>query len=177
VDALARFLRAKPMPAAVVGGVASPAGLAAIRSLARAGAPVVALDHRRDAIGLRSRFAFPALGPDPVRSREPFLAFVRALSERFGRPSPVFPVGGEYVEGFVAAAERTPGRFLVASSGDAQLAEAAQAEALRVEYWALLGADVRSAPVDGRGTGSALARFDPGPAIAGAGRRARGRRR
>lgn len=138
---------------------------------------MVALDHRPDALGFRSRFAFPALGPDPVRNREGFLTFVRALSDRLARPAPVFPLGGEYSEAFAAAGERLPGRFLVASSRDDEPVDRAADEALPVEYWALLGADVRAAPLDGSRSRLALARFDPGPAIAAVVRRARGRRR
>jgi NAD(P)-dependent dehydrogenase (short-subunit alcohol dehydrogenase family) len=177
VDALARFLSARPMPAAIVAGVASRSGLAAIRVLARAGAPVVALDHRSDALGFRSRFAFSALTPHPLRDRERFLAFARALGERLGRPAPVFPVTGEYAEAFAAVADRLPGRFLVASSWRGMGVGAAADESLRVEYWALLGADVRAAPVDRSGGRVGLAGVDPGPAIAAAVRRVRGRRR
>jgi hypothetical protein len=177
MDALARFLAARPMPAAVVAGVASPSGLAAIRALARAGAPVVALDHRCDAIGFRSRFAFPALGPDPVGDRERFPAFARTLGERLGRPAPVFPMSGDYVKAFAAATDRLPGGFLVASSDGGEPGTAARDETLRVQYWALLGADVRAAPVHGSGRRLTLAGADPGPAIAAAVRRLRGRRR
>ena len=53
------------MPAAVVAGAATPSALAAIRSLAQAGAPVLALDHRRSALGRRSRQALGVRGPDP----------------------------------------------------------------------------------------------------------------
>jgi D-aspartate ligase len=53
-------------------------GLAAIRSLGRAGIPVLAVDHRRSALGFRSRYARPVHAPDPAVEPE---AFVDALAE------------------------------------------------------------------------------------------------
>ena len=52
-------------------------GLAAIRSLGRAGIPVLAVDHRASALGFRSRYARPVPSPDPAVEPE---AFVEALS-------------------------------------------------------------------------------------------------
>jgi hypothetical protein len=174
VDALARFLAARPMPAALVAGAASPVAPAAIRSLAFAGAPVVALDHRRDAVGFRSRFAFPALSPDPSADREAFLTFLGALSERLGRTAPVFVVADEYRDAFTEAGDRLPGRFLLSRPGrDGR----ASGDCLRVAYWGLLGARLPTAPANGKRSRRVLARVDPGPAIAGALGFARGRRR
>jgi hypothetical protein len=172
VEALARFLAARPLPAAIVGGAASPAALAAIRSLASAGAPVVAVDHRRGAVGFRSRFAFPAVCPHPARERAAFFAFLEELSGQLDRAAPVFPVDARYREAFTAAEERLPGRLLVAPPGPA--AEGAR-EAAWGAYWELLGARPDAAPVDAPPRRS-LARLDPGPAIAGALRFARGHR-
>ena len=52
-------------PSAVVVDVGWVNGLAAIRSLGRAGVDVYAVDHRRSALGFRSRYAKPLLSPDP----------------------------------------------------------------------------------------------------------------
>jgi D-aspartate ligase len=52
-------------------------GLAAIRSLGRAGIPVLAVDHRASALGFRSRYARPVSSPDPAVEPE---AFVEALA-------------------------------------------------------------------------------------------------
>jgi D-aspartate ligase len=52
-------------------------GLAAIRSLGRAGIPVLAVDHRDSALGFRSRYARPVSSPDPAVEPE---AFVEALA-------------------------------------------------------------------------------------------------
>jgi len=56
-------------------------GLAAIRSLGRAGIRVLAVDHRPSALGFRSRYAEPFLSPDQHDDETRFVAFVRALGE------------------------------------------------------------------------------------------------
>src|SRR2546429_1328650 len=68
------------VPAAVV-DVGWVNGLAAIRSLGRAGIRVLAVDHRPSALGFRSRYAEPFLSPDPQQDETRFVAFVRALGE------------------------------------------------------------------------------------------------
>jgi len=65
-------------PPAVVVGVGWVAGLAAIRSLGRAGIPVLAVDHRRSALGFRSRYAEPRLAPERS-DREAFVSFLHEL--------------------------------------------------------------------------------------------------
>jgi D-aspartate ligase len=70
----------RDVPAAVL-DVGWVNGLAAIRSLGRAGARVLAVDHRPSALGFRSRYAEPFLSPDPHRDETRFVAFVRALGE------------------------------------------------------------------------------------------------
>ena len=61
-------------------------GLAAIRSLGRAGIHVVAVDHRPSALGFRSRYAFSAPVPDPAEDEERYAMSVATLG-----PSVVFP--------------------------------------------------------------------------------------
>jgi D-aspartate ligase len=56
-------------------------GLAAIRSLGRAGVRVLAVDHRPSALGFRSKYAEPLLSPDPFEDERRFVDFVRALGE------------------------------------------------------------------------------------------------
>lgn len=68
------------IPAAVV-DVGWVNGLAAIRSLGRAGIRVLAVDHRPSALGFRSRYAEPFLSPDPHEDETRFVNFVRALGE------------------------------------------------------------------------------------------------
>ena len=56
-------------------------GLAAIRSLGRAGIRVLAVDHRPSALGFRSQYAERFLSPDPFADERRFVNFVRALGE------------------------------------------------------------------------------------------------
>jgi predicted ATP-grasp superfamily ATP-dependent carboligase len=56
-------------------------GLAAIRSLGRAGIRVLAVDHRPSALGFRSKYAERFLSPDPFEDEHRFVNFVRALGE------------------------------------------------------------------------------------------------
>jgi predicted ATP-grasp superfamily ATP-dependent carboligase len=66
-------------PPAVVVGVGWVAGLAAIRSLGRAGVRVVAVDHRRGALGFRSRYAEAHVAP--ARDGEEYVRFLEALGD------------------------------------------------------------------------------------------------
>jgi D-aspartate ligase len=68
------------LPAAVV-DVGFVNGLAAIRSLGRAGIRVLAVDHRPSALGFRSRYAEPFLCADPHTDPTRFVASIRALGE------------------------------------------------------------------------------------------------
>ncbi len=56
-------------------------GLAAIRSLGRAGIRVLAVDHRPSALGFRSKYAERFLCPDPFEDEPRFVNFMRALGE------------------------------------------------------------------------------------------------
>jgi D-aspartate ligase len=68
------------LPAAVV-DVGWVNGLAAIRSLGRAGIRVLAVDHRPSALGFRSRYAESFLSPDWQADPKRFIASIRALGE------------------------------------------------------------------------------------------------
>ncbi len=68
------------VPAAVV-DVGWVNGLAAIRSLGRAGIRVLAIDHRPSALGFRSRYAEPFLSADARADPTRFVASIRALGE------------------------------------------------------------------------------------------------
>ena len=68
------------LPAAVV-DAGWVNGLAAIRSLGRAGVRTLAVDHRRSALGFRSRYAEPFLSADANASPQRFIASLRALGE------------------------------------------------------------------------------------------------
>jgi D-aspartate ligase len=56
-------------------------GLAAVRSLGRAGVRVLAVDHRPSALGFRSKYGERMLSPDPFTDEHRFVNFVRALGE------------------------------------------------------------------------------------------------
>ena len=64
LDRLARLGEGRTPPALVL-ECSYVNGLSAIRQLAQNGVPVVAMEHRPAALGLRSRMALPVLGPPP----------------------------------------------------------------------------------------------------------------
>ena len=79
------------VPPAVVLDVSFVNGLEAIRSLAHAGAPVIAIDHRRSALGFRSRLAHAVLAPDPA-DEEAYVAFLDEFAARhLSEPAICFP--------------------------------------------------------------------------------------
>jgi predicted ATP-grasp superfamily ATP-dependent carboligase len=94
--------------AAVVVDVGWVNGLAAIRSLGRAGVKVLAVDHRRSALGFRSRYAEPHLSPDP-QDEEAFVSFLAGL-ELDG--APIFPTHDEPLNAIARAGDRLSDRFL-----------------------------------------------------------------
>lgn len=96
-SAAAEFAAGRELAPAVVCDVGWVNGLGAIRSLGRAGVPVVALDHRAFAIGFRSAYAFPVLAPEPVSDEEGFIAAMIELGDALGRPAPVFPTHDEHL--------------------------------------------------------------------------------
>jgi D-aspartate ligase len=94
---------------AVVVDVGWVNGLAAIRSLGRAGVRVLALDHRPSALGFRSRYAQPVVCPDP-QDEDAFVSFLAGLE--LDAPAPVFPTHDEPLNAIARGAERLGGRFL-----------------------------------------------------------------
>ena len=76
--------------AAIVVDVGFVNGLAALRSLGRAGIRVLAVDHRPSALGFRSRYAERVLAPSPLDDEEGFVAAVRELG-----PGVAFPTHDE----------------------------------------------------------------------------------
>lgn len=72
-------------PPAAVLGVGWVAGLAAIRSLGRMGVRVLAVDHRRSALGFRSRYAEAHVAPS--RSGDAYIAFLETLGEAVAFPT------------------------------------------------------------------------------------------
>ena len=97
------------MNPAVVVDVGWVNGLAAIRSLGRAGVRVLALDHRPSALGFRSRYAEPVLTPDP-QDEEAFVSSLEGLE--LDAPAPVFATHDEPLNAIARAAGRFGERFL-----------------------------------------------------------------
>jgi D-aspartate ligase len=97
------------MSPAVVVDVGWVNGLAAIRSLGRAGIRVLALDHRRSALGFRSRYAQPVLTPDPQDERA-FVSFLAGLE--LDEPAPLFATHDEPLNAIARGADRLGERFL-----------------------------------------------------------------
>jgi D-aspartate ligase len=80
-------------------------GLAAIRSLGRAGIPVLALDHRAGALGFRSRYATPVNVPDPAVDEDGFVDSVAGT----GAPAVAFPTHDPPLNALARNRERLPG--------------------------------------------------------------------
>jgi hypothetical protein len=94
------------MPAAVVAGAVTRSALAAIRSLARAGAPVLALDHRRSALGRRSRQAQSVRGPDPSGRAGELASLLLELARALPQRPVVVPTESAYVLALDAERDR-----------------------------------------------------------------------
>src|SRR4051812_33218599 len=96
------------MSTAVVVDVGWVNGLAAVRSLGRAGIRVLALDHRPSALGFRSRYAEPLLTPDP-QDEEAFVDFLAGLDVE---GAPIFATHDEPLNAIARGAGRLGGKFL-----------------------------------------------------------------
>lgn len=106
------YVASKPPTAAVVVDVGWVNGLAAIRSLGRAGAPVIAVDHQRSALGFRSRFALPVVAPDPAEDEDGFIARLVALGDALGEPTPIFPTHDAHLNAIARNRPTLGGHFL-----------------------------------------------------------------
>ena len=111
-------------------------GLSAIRSLSRIGAPVVALDHRRDGLGMRSRLALGVVGPPPGE-RERFAEHLSQVCDALGREAVAFPTHDDYL---VAVNDAAPAGLRL-PFGPRELIDRVQAK--RFQYAAAERAGVR----------------------------------
>jgi len=100
------------MRTAVVADVGWVNGLAAIRSLGRAGARVVAIDHRQGALGFHSRYGEARLCPDPVSQEDAYTAFLAALGDELDAPAPIFPTHDEHLNAIARNRDALGDRFL-----------------------------------------------------------------
>jgi predicted ATP-grasp superfamily ATP-dependent carboligase len=87
-------------------------GLAAIRSLGRAGAEVIAIDYGRSALGFHSRYARPVLCPHPRDDEPGFVRFLARLGDTLDEPAPLFPTNDELLNAIARNRDELDGRFL-----------------------------------------------------------------
>lgn len=88
-------------------------GLAAIRSLGRAGIPVVAVDHRPSALGFRSRYATAVRVPDPLTDEQGFITRVAEAG-----PAVVFPTHDPPLNALARNSDRLEGSLFPFPSWD-----------------------------------------------------------
>lgn len=141
IEDVAAYAASRPMPAAVVVDVGWVNGLAAVRSLGRAGAPVIAVDHRRSALGARSRYCRALLAPDPGVDEEGFVETLAALGAALSRPAPIFPTHDEQLNA-IARAEGTLGRHFLFPFPRWELLERIQSKRFQLEQAAAAGVPV-----------------------------------
>jgi D-aspartate ligase len=113
-------------------------GLAAIRSLGRAGIRVLALDHRPSALGFRSRYAERFLCPDPFADEHRFASFVRALGEVV-----VFPTHDDSLN---AVARHADDLEVLTPFPSWDLLERVQSKRAQLEQAAAVGVDIPAPP-------------------------------
>jgi D-aspartate ligase len=130
-------------------------GLAAIRSLGRAGIPVYAVDHRSSPLGFRSRYARPVRCPDPAVDPEDYVACIAGV----GAPGALFPTHDPPLNAIARHRDRLDGFLCPFPSWD--VLERIQNKRRQLEAAEAAGVDVpatrhpRSA-VEARAAGSEL---------------------
>jgi predicted ATP-grasp superfamily ATP-dependent carboligase len=115
--AVQRALASRARPPAIVLDVSFVNGLEAIRSLAAAGAPVLAVDHRPGALGFRSRLATPVLAPDPA-DEAAYVAFLAGLAAELHEVAVVLPTHDAPLAALARHAAELPGLQLPGSGWD-----------------------------------------------------------
>lgn len=78
------------MRPAIVLQASGPNALGIVRSLGRAGVPVIACDHDPAALGLRSRYARPARTADPIAEPDRFVEDLQRLAHALPEPGVLF---------------------------------------------------------------------------------------
>jgi D-aspartate ligase len=91
-----RKLSSRTLPPAIILGLSS-GGVAAARSLAKRGIPVVALSHDHQP-GTHTRCAYVLVCPDPIKEAREFIGFLDELCEALQQPSPVIISADAYVD-------------------------------------------------------------------------------
>jgi D-aspartate ligase len=133
IGAMDRPAAEHDLPAAVV-DVGWVNGLAAIRSLGRAGIRVLAVDHRPSALGFRSRYAERFISADPHADPTRFVASIRALGEVV-----VFPTHDEQLN---LIAQHLGDLQVLAPFPDWDILEQVQSKRAQLDRAAAAGVDV-----------------------------------
>src|SRR3954447_25885726 len=133
-----RRIRAAPLPPAVVLDCSYVNGLSAIRQLASAGIPVIALDHRRQALGLRSRLAVPVVCPHPADDPAGFAELLADIVDKAGGQAVAFPTHDDYL----MAVNRSAAPGLLLPFGARALIEPIQAKRFQYEAAERAGVDI-----------------------------------
>jgi D-aspartate ligase len=120
-------------PAAVV-DVGWVNGLAAVRSLGRAGIRVLAVDHRPSALGFRSKYGEPVLSPDPFTDEHRFVNFLRALGKVV-----VFPTHDDSLNAIARSADDLD---VLTPFPDWSMLERLQSKRVQLEEAAAAGLDI-----------------------------------
>ncbi|MBI4264492.1 MAG: hypothetical protein HY657_08960 [Acidobacteria bacterium] len=87
---------ARPRRAAFVLGLFDT-GLAAVRSLGRAGVPVCGFDHEAWHAGFHSRYGVHERCPHPVRSPDALVGLIVQRAQRWAEPPILYPTSDEFV--------------------------------------------------------------------------------
>ena len=124
-----RGMRGSPRPPAIVLDCSYVNGLSAVRQLAGAGPPVVALDHRPQALGLRSRLAVPVVCPNPAVDEPGFAALLGEVVEVLGGRAVAFPTHDDHL----VAVNRANIRGLILPFGPPELIEPIQSKRFQYE--------------------------------------------
>lgn len=85
------------MTPAIVLQASGPNALGLVRCLGRAGVPVIACDHDRNALGLLSRYATPRITRDPLTDRDGFLEDLEAIGRSLPDKGVLFPTHDEAI--------------------------------------------------------------------------------
>jgi len=112
LEQLGRRLSRSPRRPAVVMNAGWVNGLAAVRSLGRAGIPVVAVDWSASGLGRRSRYAEALVCPNPDDDEPGFTALLAALGDTLGGGVPVFPTHDPDLNAIARNASALGGRYL-----------------------------------------------------------------
>lgn len=96
---------------AVVLQASGPNALGIVRSLGRAGVPVIAADHDPRALGLLSRHAEPAHLPDPLTDAGRFVDELVALGRRLPAPGVLFATHDEAIAAIGPREDELAGLF------------------------------------------------------------------